>query len=147
MSVPPHPPQGQYAYPPPPPIHYADWQTDVPRPGVWPWFVGYCVAMALVYLLVVVVGVVFVAGADRIAGPADDPTEFRIMGLVFLAICLPLAAAFGIAPFLPRRPWVWIYDVVLIALGLTSACTPPACVPLLIFWLKPEAKAWFGRTP
>ncbi|MGB7159266.1 MAG: hypothetical protein WBD40_14450 [Tepidisphaeraceae bacterium] len=58
---------------------------------------------------------------------------------------VPLAAVFGVAPFLPRRPWVWIYDLVLICLGLTSICCMPATIPLLIFWLKPEAKAWFGK--
>jgi len=53
--------------------------------------------------------------------------------------------AFGMAPFLPRRPGVWVYDVVLIALGLTSACLWPITIPLLIFWIKPENKLWFGR--
>ena len=56
-----------------------------------------------------------------------------------------LAGVFGAAPFLPRRPWVWIYDLVLICLGLTSVCCLPATIPLLVYWLKPEAKSWFGR--
>jgi hypothetical protein len=28
---------------------------------------------------------------------------------------------------------------------MTSACFLPFCIPLLIFWLKPEAKHYFGR--
>jgi hypothetical protein len=32
---------------------------------------------------------------------------------------------------------------VTIGLGMTSACTLPICIPLLIFWLKPETKAFF----
>jgi hypothetical protein len=38
---------------------------------------------------------------------------------------------------------VWIYGIVLIALGMTSACFVPACIPLLIYWLKPDAKSYF----
>jgi hypothetical protein len=29
---------------------------------------------------------------------------------------------------------------------MTSVCCIPACVPLLIYWIKPETKAYFGRT-
>jgi len=28
---------------------------------------------------------------------------------------------------------------------LTSCCILPAAVPLLIYWVKPETKAWFNR--
>ena len=35
----------------------------------------------------------------------------------------------------------------LIAIGLTSCCTIPASVPLLVGWLKPDLRAWFGRPP
>ena len=58
---------------------------------------------------------------------------------------VPGAAAFSAGIFLPPRLWVWIYGIVLIAVGFTSACCIPFCVPLLIYWLKPEAKAYFGR--
>jgi hypothetical protein len=55
-----------------------------------------------------------------------------------------LAAPFAVAPFLPRRRWVWVLHVVLIALGMTSCACIPATVPLLIFWIRPETQAWFG---
>jgi hypothetical protein len=29
---------------------------------------------------------------------------------------------------------------------MTSACFLPACIPLLIYWIKPDVKAYFGRT-
>jgi len=48
--------------------------------------------------------------------------------------------------FLRPKPWVWIYDLVIICMGMTSACFLPAAIPLLIYWLKPEVKAHFGRT-
>jgi hypothetical protein len=40
---------------------------------------------------------------------------------------------------------LWVYDLVVICLGMTSACILPASVPLLIFWLKPEVKSHFGK--
>ena len=112
------------------------------RPSVIPWFTAYCVLMALMYGVFAVLGIVllFVPAASQ-----SDRMVALIQGVVFLALGVALAGVFGVAPFLPRRPWVWIYDLVLICLGLTSVCCLPATIPLLIYWLKPEAKGWFGR--
>ena len=112
------------------------------RPGVLPWFNAYCILMALLYGVFAVLGVVLLfvpanSQSDRIAA--------MIQGFVFLGLGVGLSGVFGVAPFLPRRPWVWIYDLVLICLGLTSVCCLPATIPLLVYWLKPEAKWWFGR--
>lgn len=107
------------------------------KPGVVTWFMVYSLLMALLYLIVLVAGVILLANAR------DD--EMYIQGILLAAISLPLLAAFAAAPFLPRRPWVWIFDIVMICIGLTSVCTMPASIPLLIFWLKPETKVWFGK--
>lgn len=69
----------------------------------------------------------------------------QIVGVVFAVIGVPLGVVFAAAPFLPRRPWVWVYDLVLIILGLTSCITWPLTIPLLIYWLKAETKWWFGQ--
>jgi hypothetical protein len=131
--------------PQPPPLR------DVPpvpsgRPKVWEWFVVYCVAMAVLYLACAALGVAMIV-VDPAAGDVD-PAEARsmdIQGAVLLVMGVALLAPFAAAPFLPRRKWVWIFDLVLICLGLTSCCTIPACIPLLLYWLKPEGKAWFER--
>ena len=73
-------------------------------------------------------------------------TEAKIMGAVFLILGLVLFVPYALAPFLPRQSWVWVLGLVLICIGLTSACCLPACIPLLIFWLKPDVKAFYGRT-
>lgn len=107
------------------------------------WFRVYCVFLALLYLLVATMGAFLV-----IARPDTreyNETEILIMGIVYLVLGIALFIPFAIAPLLPRRPWVWIYGMVLIAIGLTSCCFIPACIPLLIYWLKPETKALFGR--
>ena len=61
------------------------------------------------------------------------------MGLLFFAASL--------VPFLFKpRPWLWVYDLVIICIGFTSLCTLPGCIALLIYWLKLETKAYFGRS-
>jgi 1-acyl-sn-glycerol-3-phosphate acyltransferase len=45
--------------------------------------------------------------------------------------------------FVQPRKWVWIYGIVLIALGMTSICFLPFLIPLLIFWCKPEVRGWY----
>jgi hypothetical protein len=135
---PPYPPQ----YPAPP---YGQAYGEIPyaqaylfrRPGVVTWFYVYCVCMALLYG-----GLLVLFGWLASQGELDPSDEFT-MGFA-VVVCVPLMLVFGVAILLPRRPWVWIYDLVLICLGI-SGITAVASIPLLIFWLKPEAKAWFGR--
>jgi len=112
-------------------------------PPVYKWFIVYCVLMALLYLLTGVMGIVFM-----FMEPDQDmsETEAKIMGVVLLVLGLVFFVAYAAAPFLPRQNWAWVFGLVLICVGLTSACCLPVCVPLLIFWLKPEMKAFYGKT-
>jgi hypothetical protein len=122
-----------------PPLH------DLARAQkVWTWYVVYCVAMALMYGAVALMGVVFLV---------LDPDELQMheeaargMGTAFVAMGALLAVPFAIAPFLAKTGGTWIYGLVLIAVGLTSICCWPATIPLLIYWIKPETKALFGRS-
>ncbi len=114
-----------------------------PKPPVWSWYVAYCVTLAAMYLGCIVLGVgLLVAGAAE-TGP--DAAEMTIVGAIMAVLCVPFLAASAAAPFLPRTPWAWTFHVVLVALGMTSACCLPACIPMLIQFLKPETKAWFGK--
>ena len=111
-------------------------------PSVYKWFVVYCIFMALMYGIAAVMGIVFLFVEPD---PEMSEAEQRIMGVVFLIIGLVFAVPYSAAPFLPRKSWVWVFGLVLICIGLSSACCLPACVPLLIFWLKPEMKEFYGR--
>ncbi|HEX5885545.1 MAG TPA: hypothetical protein VFY67_13470 [Pyrinomonadaceae bacterium] len=112
-------------------------------PPVYKWFVAYCLLMALLYLATAAMGIAFMfIEPDR----DMSATEAKIMGSVMLILSLVFFVPYALAPFLPRQSWVWILGLVLICIGLTSACCLPVCIPLLIFWLKPEMKAFFGRT-
>lgn len=99
--------------------------------------------MALLNLGAAIVGVVFLfAEPDR----EMSELEASIMGFVFLVFGVAFAVVYAAGPFLPRQSWVWVFGLVLICLGLTSACCLPVCIPLLIHWLKPEMKEFYGRT-
>jgi MFS family permease len=116
-----------------------------PAPPVWKWYVAYCVFMAILYLLCIVMGFVFLLAAPASDRRPTSPEEARLFGVVFMVVGLVLTIPFASGPFLPRKPWAWTFGLVLICIGLTSACCLPAAIPLLIFWLKPETKAYFGK--
>ena len=108
------------------------------RPPVWTWYVVYCVAMALMYLLCAGLGILIAFVAE------PDAPEDRIMGFILLAMGLVLFLLFAAGPLLPRSRLSWIWGFVTIGIGLTSCCTMPFSIPLLIFWLKPELKAYLN---
>src|SRR5262245_59114517 len=113
-------------------------------PGVVFWFKVYALFMTGIFLICCVLSLIFL-----FVDPAQlemDPVEAHITGGVMLVLGLALFIVFMIALISQPRPWVWVYDLVLICLGLTSACLWPVTIPLLIYWLKPEAKRHFGRT-
>jgi hypothetical protein len=115
--------------------------TDGPK--VVFWFKFYTTVLGLIYLALGGMGFFFL-----LLDPAQlemGPTEARAMGLMFILLGFIFAAVFLLPLVLPARPWVWLYDLVLICIGMTSACFIPACIPLLIFWMKPATKAYFGR--
>ena len=115
------------------------------KPGVLTWFKVYAIGMTVLYLLVAAGGA-FLLAMDWTGDPDVDPVEMRINGIALLVVGPPFAIAFLVALFLPLRKWAWIYDLVLICLGLTSCCFWPICIPLLVFWLKQETRQWFGWT-
>jgi hypothetical protein len=128
-QVPQPPPYGQY------PVNIQQVVPD--RVAVWPWYIAYAVVMALMYL--------FVCGAGVLLALLATKDEDRIQGVIMAIIGLPFAIPYAIAPMLGKTPGAWTYHLVLICIGLTSACCIPVSLPLLIFWLKPETKAYFGR--
>jgi hypothetical protein len=69
-----------------------------------------------------------------------------LIGIAILLLGLGMLVASLLPLVLSPRPWLWTYNLVIICLGMTSACFLAACIPLLIYWLKPEAKNYFGKT-
>lgn len=113
------------------------------EPKVILWFHVYAGLMAAMYffLSVVVMGLLFFVGEELGDGGEYDFVFF--LGLV--VFCFFLCFVFLLPVLVPRRPWVWVYSLILICIGLTSICTLPATIPLLIFWLKPEVKQAYAK--
>lgn len=113
------------------------------KPPVVTWFKAYCAVLTLMYVVLIPVGIIFLK-----MDPATfemEPTEAIVMGIMLVGISIPLVIACALPFFLRPAPWVWVYDLVLICLGMTSCCFMVASIPLLIFWIKPETKKYFGK--
>lgn len=108
------------------------------------WYRIYCAVIAALNLLVAILGIVIVVVRPKVQN--QTPEEVLIMGIVYAVVGLIVFLIFAVATFLPPKPFNWIVGIVMIALGFTSCCFVPFCIPLLIFWIKPETKAFFGRS-
>lgn len=118
------------------------------RPPAVGWFLVYAGILLVLYLMVAALSIVFFS-ID--SAELDKELELprgggRMMGVVFLVMGLGLAGVCAVPFLVEPRGWVWTYDLVVICLGLTSACFWPICIPLLIYWLNPETKAYFGKS-
>ena len=108
------------------------------------WYRAYLVVMVLLYLACTVFGG-FAAYMSQFETNSAEATELFINGIIFLVLGVPFAIIFAVGLFLPRKSWNWIVGIVYIAFGMTSCCFLPITIPLLIYWIKPETKAYFGR--
>lgn len=109
-----------------------------PPPAVITWQLVYLACMTVLYLLFAVMGIVFLINADTFAAndPTTDATEVQIMGAIYAVLGVGLAILFA-GGILVRRGMVgWVYNLILIGIGLTSCCFWPATIPLMIFWIK-----------
>ena len=119
-------------------------------PGVIKWYKVYAGLLAAIYVILFLGGIVGLIFAVRAPSDfwtdADMPPVLFLGYLVFLIlISLVLGAAYIAAFIIPRKPWAWIYHLVLICIGLSSPCFIPISVPLMIYWLRSDAQAYYGR--
>ena len=45
--------------------------------------------------------------------------------------------------FLPRKQWVWIYNITILGINLFNIITIPVLVPLIVLYVKPEVKNFY----
>lgn len=130
-------------------IDYMQYQNK-PTPKVLKWYKAYCVMIGLMYLLVFGVGICLLVIEPSVLG--TDPNdlekleEIKIQSVIMVVLGLIFATPYSVAPFLPKKPWVWVYGIVLIGITMSSCCLLPLAIPLLIYWIKPETKYYFGKT-
>lgn len=108
-----------------------------PNPTVLPYQRIYVLLMFALYTFLFI-GVVYMATDLKNFSQVLEttPNELTVM-LVFLGIpVFFLAIVFLVGLFWNRGLGGWIYNLILICLGLTSGCTWPITIPLMIFWIK-----------
>jgi hypothetical protein len=107
------------------------------------WYRVYCGALTALYALLATMGLVLA----YVQPTSNNQTaeESLIMGLIYAIVGTIFFAIFLVALILPPKPYNWIVGIVMIAIGMTSCCTWPAVIPLLIYWIKPETRKFFGR--
>lgn len=109
------------------------------------WYRVYLGALTVLSLaLVGIAGFALLMSQEPSMTP-QEREELLVTGVVYGLLGLVFTVVYAIALFLPRRSWNWIVGIVFIGFGMMSCCTIPAAVPLLIFWIKPETRAFFGR--
>ena len=112
-------------------------------PGVILWYRIYNALTALMYF-----GLAgffwWVKSVDLDFSSPEEEMELIVMAWVFLVVGLPLGFFYLACCFMTYRRWHWVLGFFSIGIGLTGCCLP-VCIPILIFWLKPETKAWLGR--
>ncbi len=112
------------------------------NPQVKTWQLVYVVLMAILYLLFAFVGIFLWVSADSLAAiPNADPNgpdamEMQLIGIIYTFAGFGASVVFVVGLFWRRGMGGWIYTLILIVLGLTSCCTWPATIPLIIFWIK-----------
>lgn len=113
-------------------------------PPVVKWFKIYAAVLMCLYGIFLVGGLGVLVGG--IVNSSDPEHVLMIIGGLIAAVLGLVFAIFTGLPLLLRpSPKVWIYNLVVIALGLTSACFIPFCIALLVYWIKPETKQFYGQ--
>jgi hypothetical protein len=115
-------------------------------PRVLLWYRVYCAVEGSLSLLDVAAGGGAVLFRRQLAEwlQNGDPAAYAVVGAVAAGLGLLQAVLFWLAFFLPRRPWAWVYHLVLIGLGLTDPCFFFPCVFLMVFWLRAPTRTYFG---
>jgi hypothetical protein len=115
------------------------------RPRVIGFFKIYALVLGLVYLLAG--GLLYLVSQGQAAQAQAVPSAVRYARVGLIILCTALSLTFLAVPVLPRKPWVWGYGLACIVLGMTSFVVIPLALPLLLFWVKPETKAYFVPSP
>jgi hypothetical protein len=119
-------------------------ETASQPPRVLLWFKVYSGFLCFLYLATAAFSLFYFLGDPK--DTEMSPTGAHITGALLLVVGLALSGACLLPLVLRPKSWLWTYDLVVICLGMTSICFLPACIPLLIFWLKPETKRYFGKS-
>ena len=107
------------------------------------WYRMYCGSLALFNALFAVLWILLL----YVQPDAQDYSqEDTIVGIIYALFFTVFFVVFIVATLLPVKPYNWVVGIVMIGIGMTSCCLWPAVIPLLIYWIKPETRSFFGRS-
>ena len=108
-----------------------------PNPAVKIYQRIYVILMFLMYAVLFALVIAALFNQETVSRQfAVEPIELIINLLVFGSLSAALAMVFMLGLFWHRGVGGWIYNLILICIGLTSCCTWPMTIPLLLFWIK-----------
>lgn len=113
-------------------------------PGVILWARVYSGLLGLTYVGVAVLGIVVLVAGVAVAPTGGDQVSAVFLGVLYTVLGVLFAIPSIWAAAAPRKRYSWYLNMVMICIGMTSCACLPFCIPLLIHWLKPETKAWYG---
>ncbi|MEM7576750.1 MAG: hypothetical protein AAF328_04670 [Planctomycetota bacterium] len=125
------------------------------RPGVVFWFKIYLFVSIAFGALMAVTGLAIVGDpataldSMRQAGQLPPGTNFTLADIRTLGWVYGIAGLIGVALpaawfLMPHGGAKWILGIVLIALGMPGLITLIVLIPLLIFWVRDDCKAWYA---
>ncbi|MEQ8790967.1 MAG: hypothetical protein RIC55_32185 [Pirellulaceae bacterium] len=127
-------------------------KQPIRRPAICLWLKAYCVIMLLLLGVVVAAALVMIFAPHILM--ADDPTYRRnpagaaalsacfgvVFAVIFAAPMPPLLAFL----FWPRGPRAWYVGLAAIIAGFFTTVGWIATFPLLLYWVRPPVKAYYG---
>ena len=111
---------------------------DLNRPTVIIWFKAYCSLLAIIHLPLLLLSYGYLCALENEEGLIAMKVLFSALMVISLAVPAMSLLCF----FLKRQPWVWVYSLVLICLGMATWLLP-FCIPLIIFWVKQNTKVYY----
>ena len=123
------------------PPSYAS-ETEVGKKTFF-WYRVYLGVMTLLYMALASMGTAIAYFRPTIEN--QKPEETLIMGVIYGLLGAVFFMVHLVALVLPPKSYNWIVGIVMIAIGMTSCCMWPVVIPLLIYWVKPETRSFFGR--
>ena len=113
-------------------------------PGVVTWFriLNGLSLLGGIILTISLLSGISLDATDPEVSPETGETAlgFTIIGfMILISLLFPILGV-----WCPRRPWMWVFGIVWLALTILQCCVPG--IIMLIFWTKPRCRSWFHPT-
>ncbi len=113
-------------------------------PPVWAWYRAFCIAAGLGFLGVTWLGWNMFSRQQDFANDLVSTPMVAGTGLFLIAAGLFIAVSNVALAFAPVRPAAWSAHLGSLILASCTCVMTPFSLLLLLYWLRPETKEFFG---